>query len=89
MKLKEGQRKNAWIYDFKDNDNIGFDSFSNICFVVCSEAENGIRRSNFLRTCNVPCIWNNFYMGIDYDVVAGDYANYPILENRVGEIHKN
>ena len=77
MKLKEGRRKNAWIHDFKDNDNIGFDSFSNICFVVCSKAENGIRRSNFLRTCNVPCLWNNFHVGIAY-VVTGDYANYPI-----------
>lgn len=56
---------------------LGIDSFSNICFMVCSKTENGIRRSNFLRTCNVPCVWNNFYVGIAY-VVAGDCGNYPI-----------
>ena len=77
MKLKEGRRKNAWVYDFKNNDNIGFDIFSNICFTVCSKAENGIRRSYFLCNRNVPCVWNNFHVGIAY-VVTGDYANYPI-----------
>ena len=77
MKLKEGRRKNAWIHDFKNNDNVGIDSFSNICFMVCSKTENSIRRSYFIRICNVPCIWNNFHVDVAY-VVTGDYANYPI-----------
>lgn len=79
MKLKEGRRKNDRIHDFKNNDNVGFDSFSNICFMVCSETESIIRRSYFLRNCNVPCIWNNFHVDVAY-VVTGDYANYPISQ---------
>lgn len=45
----------------------------------CSKTENSIRRSYFICVRNVPCIWNNFHVGIAY-VVTGDYANYPISQ---------
>lgn len=53
--------------------------FCNSKCIICSKAENGIRRSILLCNCNVSCIWNNFRVGIAY-VVTGDYANYPISQ---------